>query len=90
MLISAGTVLERVIKTLEEEEQRMRECKKRKVVEVAGQDTTDGTRRSGGADGDCNVTKRGVVDCRLPGCGGATHSKALGEWVNRQRRAKRE
>ena len=39
--------------------------------------------------GDCNVPRSGVVDCGLPGCGGATHSKALGVWVNKQRMAKR-
>ena len=39
--------------------------------------------------GDCNVPFRGVVDCGLPGCGGATHSKALGVWVNTQRSAKK-
>ena len=31
----------------------------------------------------------GVVDCGLRGCGGATHSKALGVWVHNQREAKR-
>ena len=39
--------------------------------------------------GDCKVPHYGVVDCGLPGCGGATHSKALGQWVHRQRMAKK-
>ena len=39
--------------------------------------------------GYCNVPPRGVVDCGLLGCGGATHSKALGMWVATQRQAKK-
>ena len=39
--------------------------------------------------GDCNVPRNGVVDCGLPGCGGATHSKELGVWVTNQRAAKK-
>ena len=39
--------------------------------------------------GDCNVPQKGVEGCGLPGCGGASHSKALGAWVDKQREAKK-
>ena len=95
---------------------RMRDSKKRKVVEVEAPPAKRRRTPHGAAaglnkkqlmyqrqweakfaelelyhasHGDCNVPVRGVVDCGLPGCGGTTHSKALGTWVNVQRQAKR-
>ena len=111
-VIPAGTVPVWLNKAFEKEEQRMRESKKRKVVEgeappakrrrtphgaAAGLNKYDQKWEAKFAElelyqashGDCNVPSRGVVDCGLPGCGGATHSKALGVWVNTQRKAKK-
>jgi hypothetical protein len=108
----AGTVPDWLNKTFDEEEERMRESKKRKVVDVEAPPAKRRRTPHGAAaglskhdqkweaklaelelykasHGDCNVPRSGVVDCGLPGCGGATHSKALGEWVNKQRQAKK-
>lgn len=112
----AGAVPDWLNKAFDEEEERMRESKKRKVVEVEAPPAKRRRTPHGAvaglnkyevrlqrqweakfaelelyqaSHGDCNVPFHGIVDCGLPGCGGATHSKALGAWVNRQRQAKK-
>ena len=115
-VIPAGTVPDWLNKAFDKEEARMRESKKRKVVEVeappakrrrAAHGAVAGLNKQQvmwqrqweakfaelelyqASHGDCNVPMRGVVDCGLRGCGGATHSKALVRWVDKQRTAKK-